>query len=609
MIADTRNPLWRDALLAAAVFGVDPQGVGGIAVRTGPGPVRDRWLEALRGGFPNPSAMRRVPLNIGEERLLGGLNLTASLRAGRPVADAGILADADGGALILSMAERIEPSVAAHLTAAMDTHEVQLQRDGLSRATPTAFGIVAIDEGISPDERPPAALLDRLGMHLDLSPLTWREVEGKIDASAGIAEARCVLASVADPPDLLNALSTAAWTLGIPSLRAVLFAARAARASAALAGRDTVEQADVEFAARTVLAPRAPAQREPEPASQEPAGEPLPEEAAQQSAPSDQPQSDDRDETSALEPSLEDIVVAVCRAALSLPVASLATERHRAARLPPPTGGGRISARTPVMNGRGRPAGARPGEPSRGGRINLMETLRAAAPYQRLRARERQAAGGRSRRRIEIVPDDLRITRRKPRRIHTTVFAVDASGSSALNRLGEVKGAIELLLAESYVRRDQVALIAFRQTQAETILPPTRSLARARRMLASLPGGGGTPLAAGIDAAASLAESLVRRGQDPLNVIMTDGRANVALDGSPGRAQAWSDSLLAARRLRASELAAVLVDTSPRPRAAMQELAEAMNAHHVALPHADARNLLGMVRELGESRTESGALA
>ncbi len=104
---------------------------------------------------------------------------------------------------------------------------------------------------------------------------------------------------------------------------------------------------------------------------------------------------------------------------------------------------------------------------------------------------------------VEIRREDFRLTRFTRRTPTTVIFAVDASGSSALHRLAETKGAVELLLAECYVRRDRVAPIAFRRQRAELLLPPTRSLARARRNLAGLPGGDATPLAAGIEAAAA----------------------------------------------------------------------------------------------------------
>ena len=103
--------------------------------------------------------------------------------------------------------------------------------------------------------------------------------------------------------------------------------------------------------------------------------------------------------------------------------------------------------------------------------------------------------------------DDFHFTRLQPKRQSTTIFAVDASGSSALHRLAEAKGAVELLLADCYVRRDQVAVIAFRGCGAELLLPPTRSLVRAKRVLNGLPGGGSTPLAAALDAARTQAVS------------------------------------------------------------------------------------------------------
>jgi magnesium chelatase subunit D len=192
--------------------------------------------------------------------------------------------------------------------------------------------------------------------------------------------------------------------------------------------------------------------------------------------------------------------------------------------------------------------------------------------------------------------DDFRVAVRKPRTRATAVFAVDASGSSAFNRLAEAKGAIELLLAECYVRRDRVALLAFRGREASLLLEPTRSLARAKRSLASLPGGGPTPLAAGIEAAARLADGLRRRGDAPTLVILTDGGANVSRGGATGRAGAQDDALAAAKGLRAAGLPALLVDISPRGQPLARALADAMGARYLPLPRADAAALSAAVR-------------
>ncbi|MEO1331798.1 MAG: VWA domain-containing protein, partial [Pseudomonadota bacterium] len=95
------------------------------------------------------------------------------------------------------------------------------------------------------------------------------------------------------------------------------------------------------------------------------------------------------------------------------------------------------------------------------------------------------------------------------------------------------------------------ALVAFRGRGAELVLAPTRALARARRALAGLPGGGATPLASGLEAALALAAAARREGQAAQVVVLTDGRANIARDGQPGRAGARADAEAAARALAA----------------------------------------------------------
>ena len=196
---------------------------------------------------------------------------------------------------------------------------------------------------------------------------------------------------------------------------------------------------------------------------------------------------------------------------------------------------------------------------------------------------------------VRVRPEDFHTRRYRQRKSTTTVFVVDASGSSALHRLAEAKGAVELLLADCYVRRDRVAVIAFRGRGAELLLPPTRSLVRAKRSLAGLPGGGGTPLAIALDTATELARAIRRRGETPVLVLLTDGRANVGRDGAGGRARAEQDALASARALGAEGVAALLVDTSPQPQAAAAALAAAMQGTYLPLPHAGATALSGVV--------------
>ncbi|WP_156441707.1 VWA domain-containing protein, partial [Sphingomonas sp. CCH16-B10] len=149
----------------------------------------------------------------------------------------------------------------------------------------------------------------------------------------------------------------------------------------------------------------------------------------------------------------------------------------------------------------------------------------------------------------------------------------------------------ELMLGEAYVKRAQVALVAFRGEGAELLLPPTRSLARARRALGELPGGGGTPIAAGLHAALELAQAAKARGRTPFVVVLTDGRANVTLAGLGDRTRAQAEAQAAARMIAEAGVAGAFVDISPRPRPEGALLAAAMRARYLALPRADAREM------------------
>ncbi len=601
-----------DAALAAALFALDPSHLGGIALRARAGPVRDAWLKQLRDLLPAAAPVRRLPLHVGDTRLIGGLDLAATLGTGRPVSARGLLAEADGGVLILAMAERIPGATVARLSSVLDAGEVAVERDGTAGRFPARVGMVALDEGID-DERPHPALLERLAFHVDLDGL---DAIAPAAGRDGIEAALACLPGVECDDGVLTALCETAVALGVVSLRAEVFALRVAKTSAALAGRTRVEQADAALAARLVLAPRATRLPVADAAGQaspdQPAASDPSKDDEQRSSSDGADKGEDRDASSGKD--LGEIVLAAAHAAI--PPGLLARLGAAAQGRPPSSTvpAGRSGA--PLSSSkRGRPAGVRRGAPGAAARLNVIETLRAAAPWQKLRARagdaaasgEAPASGGTSVSgkapasgggigRMAIRRDDLRVTRFRQKAQSTTIFVVDASGSLAASRLAEAKGAVELLLAECYVRRDQVALLAFRGTRADLLLPPTRSLVRAKRSLAGLPGGGATPLALGIDAAVALGEGLRRRGQTPVIVFLTDGRANVARDGVPGRGRAEEDAFAAARVARATGMRTLVVDAAARPQAPARRLAQVMGALYLPLPRADATALRGAVR-------------
>ena len=597
-----------DAATIAALFAVDPAGLGGVALRAPACAARDEWLSLLRTLLPAESPLRRVPLNTGDTALLGGLDLGATLQAGRPVALQGLLAQADGGVLVLAMAERITVGAAARLGSVLDSGQVLLQRDGLDRVLPARVGMVALDEGADADEQLPASLAERLAFHLRMDRQAQDE-ESPLWTAEEVLAARQRIGQVQITAESVQALCAAAMALGIDSLRASLFAARAARAAAALAGSDTVEEEHIAVAARVVLAPRAtrlppsPEQQEPEP-PQEDASPPEP---AENSAPEPPPEApkdahnntknEEGDDADSPPPDAQEMAERVLEAAqAAIPAGLLASLKIGALqRAKTPTSGSAGAAQKNAL--RGRPVGARKGEPRAGQRINVLETLRAAAPWQKLRRSTlAPASASLTAPRIVVRKEDFHVTRFRQLGQTTTVFVVDASGSSALNRLAEAKGAVELLLADCYVRRDSVAVLAFRGKVAEVLLPPTRSLARAKRSLAGLPGGGGTPLATAIDAAAALAGQIKRKGETPIVVLLTDGKANIARDGTAGRGPAASDALDAASQLRSIGVSVLLVDTAPQPQSSAEQLAAAMGAQYLALPYGGAQSLNQAVR-------------
>ncbi|WP_299615775.1 magnesium chelatase subunit D [uncultured Tateyamaria sp.] len=536
---------WHNATLALKLLALDPQGLGGAVIRMRASPDRD----ALLAGFAPALPIRKLPITISDEQLFGGVDLSATLTSAQVIENKSFFHSPN--ITLIPMAERCPPALAAKLS--------QLADQSLTQ------GFLLLDEGIEADERTPDPLADRCAFHI--------EPEGRKPSVPAGTNQSVPAGTEVKTADAIFQLTLLATRFGIASLRAPTLALRTARAHAILMGRDHLTDTDLEVAATLVYPHRATV---------------IPEDLEEADTPPPPPQNDD------------------CPCGDSeendpIPDADMLVEAVKSL-LPPdllnglvPAGttrksGGTGAGQKRTSNRRGRPLPSRPGRLDGTSRIDLIATLRAAAPWQPLRREQQPNRSG-----LLIRPSDIRLKRYAEQSDRLLIFTVDASGSAAVSRLGEAKGAIELLLADAYASRDHVALIAFRGTEAETLLPPTRSLVQTKRRLSALPGGGGTPLASGLQHALLLAQQTKGKGLTPTVVLITDGRANIALDGSANRVQAAADSTAMASALRASGTTSLVIDMSNRPQPALQELSGVLDAPYVPMPRADAQRLSSAV--------------
>jgi magnesium chelatase subunit D len=235
---------------------------------------------------------------------------------------------------------------------------------------------------------------------------------------------------------------------------------------------------------------------------------------------------------------------------------------------------------------RGRQKPSNNGRPNGQYIIEILATLRQAAPWQKMRRRQQPDRKG-----LIILPGDLQIQQFENRSERVIVFVVDASGSAAVARLAEAKGAVELMLANAYSKRDFVALIGFRDQFAQVLLEPTRSLVQAKKNLSSFAAGGGTPLASGLEKALKLAERSRQSSKTPVIAVLTDGKANIDLNGKPGRDAAMDDAQKVAKIARETKISTIFIDVGRKSNPKLFDLAQLMDAQYVNLPRANAKDL------------------
>ncbi|MBD0370678.1 MAG: magnesium chelatase ATPase subunit I [Pyrinomonadaceae bacterium] len=568
-----------------------------------------------------------LPLGATEDRVCGAINVERALTEGVKAFEPGLLARANRGFLYIDEVNLLEDHLVDLLLDTAATGRNKAERESVSVEHPARFVLVGSGNPEEGELRP--QLLDRFGLHVEIKTienlderllivercdLFERDAAGFLTAwekeqdnlRRRITRARKAVSDVKISRDLLRRIAELCLRLKVDGHRGELTIARAARALAAFEGRREVTEKDIERVAVMSLRHRLrrdPLDRTPGSARIEQALEELfPSSEAkgangrsarkhsepddfrdganrgagnEASGNGDGPHLDESAQSEQVEAGAEfDEDEAPQPNPGARPFAHSHSSRRQA-----------LKTKAAYNTRRGRYARASD-KKTHGAKLALDATLRAMIGSRLKKENSPDFF-------LSPTPDALRYKLYKRKTGTLFIFAVDASGSMALNRIRQAKGALAHLLERSYVRRDQVALVSFRGEGAEVLLPPSRNAARARRLLDEIPVGGATPLASGLNAALQVARRASTGGAGRVVLFLfTDGRANISIE-----APAIADKRLRRQAIQreieelghallSERVSTVVVDTQAAftSNGEGRALASALRAHYILLP-------------------------
>jgi magnesium chelatase subunit D len=550
--------------------------------------------ERLANNEEIPIALRKMkvvdlPQNATEDRVAGTLDIEHALKSGEKKFEPGVLASAHRGILYVDEVNLLDDHIVDLLldAAAMGVNIVE--REGISYSHPSHFILVGTMNPEEGDLRP--QFIDRFALCVEIEGITnpeerveivkryvayeenprsfiqgWKEEQEELRER--ILQAQKLLSQAKLPPHMLHLIIGICLDMGVQGHRADIIMAKTATTIAALEGRVEVNMEDVRKAAELAL----PHRMKRKPFEQQRLDQERLEEALEKHQESTSPNVHPKDEVETKEETFE----------IGPPPPLPELKLSKDGTLSGMPGRGRQS----ILSSEGRyvksviPHG-------RTNDIALDATLRAASPHQR--EREGNLA-------IKVETQDLREKVKGKKEGLSILFVVDASGSmGAKRRMVAAKGAVFSLLLSAYQRRDRVGMIAFRKEDAQVLLPFTSSIELAHQKLQELPTGGKTPLALGL----LKGLELLGREKDAhrLLVLLTDGRANVSLDGSP-----QEDAKRVAQRIGEEGIEMAVIDTGDDHWDLAHEVAEAAQAQYIKLANATSDAVISALKGLSLPR-------